>query len=123
MRANWRKKRIASYKIYWYKLIPFIIAEILNPEWDKLEPMIKEGKLTTLTEMYNKNGNWYILEGLDYFYLGRHIYTEDGFLFGDSMHFRHIKLSDKKKYQSLVDEAKENIDEFWKNLFTFKNKK
>jgi len=116
-----RKKRVANYKIYWYKLIPFVIAEISNPEWESLQPLIRENKISSLSKMYNKNGNWYVLEGLDYFFLGRNIYTRDGFLFSDSLKFYYIELkTDKLRWDGLIEEAKSNIDEFYKNLFKIK---
>jgi len=112
-----RKKRVANYKIYWYKLIPFVIAEISNPEWESLQPLIRENKISSLSKMYNKNGNWYVLEGLDYFFLGRNIYTRDGFLFSDSLKFYYIELkTDKLRWDGLIEEAKSNIDEFYKDL-------
>lgn len=110
---------MANYKIYWYRLIPFVIAECRNREWNLLEPLIKTKKLTMLTKIYNTNGNWYVLEGLDYFFLGSHIYSSDRFLFSDSMSLRFLEMSDENRRISLIEEAQEDIDKFWSNFYNY----
>jgi hypothetical protein len=114
------KNKVKEYKIYWYRLIPFVIAEIINPEWEKLQPLIKEGKVSTLLKIYNTNGNWYVLEGLDLFLFERLIFSSKGFLFSDSLCYQYINLKDEAKYKRLLNEAHEDIDNFWKN-FTINN--
>lgn len=117
-----KRKQILNYKIYWYKLIPYIIAEIENKEWKALLPLIKKKLLPTIERLYNKNGNWYVLEGLDYFFFGKSIYSSShkDFLFSDSLKLACEDLSDENKYKQLRYEAKEDIDNFYKNLFKIK---
>ena len=118
------KQNIANYKIYWYRLIPYVIAECINHEWSTLKPLILSKKLTQLPKLYNSNNNWYILEGLDYFFLGRHIYSSDCFLFGDSLHLQFQDLSDEDRKIRLIEEAQSDINNFWVdfyNSFTIKN--
>ena len=118
-----RNKYIGKSKIYWYRAIPYVIAEIENPEWEKLKELEKEKKFRfkQLRKIYNSNGNWYILEGLDYFWFGLQIITkkEKEILFSDSCHFSFNEKSDKEKYQMLKEHAKENIDNLWDNFYKF----
>jgi len=121
-----RIRKMPYYKIYWHRLIPFAVAEVLNPEWKKLLPLIEAGSCPLLAKMYTKNGNWYILEGLDLFIFGLRLFSNSktNFLFNDSLHLRFQELSDKKRWELLVEIGKENIDDFWKNFYNkFKIKK
>jgi len=115
-------RKYKSYKIHWYKFIPFVIAEIINPEWEKVKSLIEKKKLTELPKIYNKNGNWHILEGLDYFWLKKEWWTNKNkdILFNDSMFLRFNGKTDKEKYQMLVDTAKEDIDFIWSKLLKTK---
>ena len=110
MRIIEKLKRIVKCKIYWHRHIPFVIAEVINPEWE----MLSESEVSKpLLEMYNENGNWYVLEGLDYFLFGKEWWTDTSneILFNDSMHLWFNGKSDEEKYQMLLKIAKENIDQ------------
>ena len=104
-----------SHKIYWHRLIPFVIAEVENPEWEKIKPLVEKGELTEVPKIYNENGNWYLLEGLDYFWFKKEWWTNKNkeVLFSDSMFLRFNGKSDKEKYKMLIDRAKEDINELW----------
>jgi len=130
-----QRDRITNHKIYWYRCIPFVIAKVTNPEWELLKPLIKEKKLTMIAEMYNDDGSWYILEGIDYFYFKKFIYSSSNkeFLFSDTMKLRYTgsifsdnkadKISDKEKKKCLINDAKGEIDNFWENIFKITIKK
>lgn len=121
------KKIILNYKIIWYRLIPYVIAEMKNSEWKDLQKFSKEKKLKfeILNKIYNSNGNWYILEGLDYFWFRWNIFTnkENNILFSDSMWLRYNEKSDKEKYQMLKREAEESIDDIWNRVNKILNKR
>ena len=105
-------KKYENYKIHWHKFIPFVIAEVKNSEWEGIKSLIKEG---TLSGIYNSTGNWYVLEGLDYFWFKKEWWTnrDKNILFSDSMWLRFNEKSDKEKYAMLIDQAKEDIDIIW----------
>ncbi len=112
-------RNVKKYKIHWYRLIPFVIAEIENPEWDRLKPLIEKGELNSLAGIYNTmSGNWYVLEGLDYFWFRKKWLTniDKDILFSDSMWLRFNGKPDEEKYEMLIDQAKENIDFIWSKL-------
>ena len=114
-----RLEQYRKYKIYWHKLIPFVIAEITNPEWDKLQTLIKEKNLTAIPKLYNSNGNWYVLEGLDYFLLEKEWWTDrdENLLFNDSLHSWFNGKPDEEKYKMLIDSAKRDINFIWKSIW------
>jgi len=121
MKRN-NKKQILTYKIFWHRLIPFVIAEIRNHEWEgilKIE-FEKKKKFKMLRQMYNKSGNWYILEGLDYFWFGKCIFTntDKEVLYNDSLKLRFTEKEDSVVYNALVDDAKSDINNMWKEFYS-----
>lgn len=113
-----RFKKVSSFKIIWHRFIPFVIAEMINSEWKELEPLVLEGKLPILSEVYNKSGNWYVIEGLDYFFFGIQILTsvEKHFLFNDSTNFGFMGMPDEQRYSNLISQTKFDIDLYWDKL-------
>lgn len=118
------RKCIKNYRIYWYKMIPFVIAEIINPEWESIKKIEKETdiKFDSLREIYTKDGGWFVLEGLDFFFLNKFIYSSERRIYSDSIRLASIfpfekKHTDKEKYEAMIDSAKEDIDKMWKNFF------
>jgi len=115
------RKKIKIYKIFWYHFIPYVIAELENSEWKAINEVEKKEnfKFKALRDMYNSNGNWYILEGLDYFWFNKQIFTntEEELLYNDSMHFNFNGKSDKEKFYMLKDIAKDDIKAIWNNFF------
>jgi len=118
------RKKIKVYKIFWYHFIPYVIAELENIEWKKIKEVEKKEnfRFTGLQDMYNSNGNWYILEGLDYFWFNIRIFTNtsEELLYNDSMHFNFNDKSDKEKFIMLKDIAKNDIKTIWNNFFNKK---
>jgi len=118
-----KKKLIRNPKIFWYRLIPFVIAEIQNPEWEGLQKaeVERKQKFEQLRKIYNSNGNWYILEGLDYYWFGWQIFTnkEKGILYNDSCHLQFNEKPDGKKFKMLEEQAREDIDNLWNNFYGF----
>jgi len=116
-----KRKEILNYKIFWYKCVPFVIAEVKNREWGRLEEIEKkEGKtLEILKQMYNSNGNWYIVEGLDYFWFHRQLFTKqkEEVLFNDSMHLQYNGKSDNEKFKMLKEHAQADMDSIWNKIF------
>ncbi len=126
MKRN-KTKRIKSYKIIWHRLIPFVIAEIHNHEWEDILKLEKEKKASfpALHKMYNKDGNWYIIEGLDYFWFNWKIFTKtySEFLFDDSLHLQYNGMPDEERYKNLIKRTKEDIDSKWDKFYAkFKKK-
>ena len=122
-----KRKSIVKHTIHWYKLFPYVISEMKNPEWSSLLKAEKEKHfvLKLVRKIYNSNGNWYILEGLDYFWFDLQIFTNrsTGILYNDSCYANFQDLSDKKRYERLKEIAQENIDKKWNNFYSkFKKK-
>jgi len=125
LRGKQRRKRIAKYKIHWYRGFPYVIAEVINTEWKGLQKLMKEKghALPMIKRMYNSNGNWYLLESLSYFFLGRTLFkNKNEFLFNDSLHFNFDGKSDEEKYKMLIGYAKNDIDVFWSEFYSIPDK-
>ncbi len=109
------KKAFEHHLWYWHKGIPFVVAEVKNPEFDKLLS-IKE-RIPLLLEMYNKDGNWFVLEHPLYWFLGIGLGRYNNWCFYDSLHMEHTKMTDDQRWQSLIDKAEWDIDNFYKKIF------
>lgn len=107
-----RLRKLNNYKIYWHRWVPFVIAEVRNVEYENLKRLGITEQFPMLLTMWNENGNFYILEGLDYFLFGKQWYTkkEHSRVFGDSMRMNCEGLTDSEKMKLLIDDAIYDID-------------
>lgn len=105
-----RKKYVRFHRWYWYKLIPFVVADVKNHEWEKI-PKLKE--FTSLKQIYNYDGGWYILENPLFWYLG----VGSEFCLYDSLHMEHRDMSEDHRWLSMIEYAKCDIDEFWEQTY------
>ena len=101
-----RRKFYKHWRWYWYRGIPYVIAEVINQEWSRIKEI---PGMNTTKSMYNFDGNWYILESPFYWWLG---FNLKEFCFYDSLHLEHANMSEDERWLDMKHRAESDIDAF-----------